>query len=81
MAAALNKQWKENRDNEDVSKDDRHVLRLTAVMHLIFDQMEKKLHSEPSTPPPTVINTAMLERATELTNYFAEQRKVLEQVR
>lgn len=35
----LNKQWENHSKNVDVSKDDRHVLRLAAVFHLFYDQL------------------------------------------
>ena len=36
-APTLNKQWEENRTDEDVSKEDRHVVRLAAVLHVVYD--------------------------------------------
>ena len=81
IAATLNKQWEENRCNEDLSKDDRHVQRLAAVMHVLYDQLEKRLNRRPDSPPPPVTEAATLKRAMRLTNYFTEQRQVLDQVR
>ena len=37
ISASLNSQWARNISPEDVSKDDRHVLRLAAVMHVFYD--------------------------------------------
>ena len=52
MAETLNKQWEENRSDEDVSKEDRHVLRLAAVLHVLYDQLNKRLNNEGASPPP-----------------------------
>ena len=41
MAATLNKQWGENRTDEDMSKEDRHLLLLAAVLNVVFDQIGK----------------------------------------
>ena len=46
MASTLNKQWKEYRADEHVSKEDRHVLRLAAVLHVVFDQIGKRLNNQ-----------------------------------
>ena len=51
IAATLNKQWEENRCNEDLSKDDRHVAAVMlglrsarTVMHVLYDQVQKRLN-------------------------------------
>ena len=77
----LNKQWEENDGaTEDVSKDDRHVLRLAAVMHVFYGQLLNKLDRLPASSPPSVVSAETLKRAIALTHYFAKQRKVLDQV-
>lgn len=80
IAEQLNKQWSDNSESEDVSKDDRHVLRLAEVLHLFYDQLKKRLESLPASPPANVVNKATLKQAIALAHYFAEQRKVLDQV-
>lgn len=80
IAATLNRQWAENLCSEDISKDDRHVLRLAAVMHVLYDQLEKQFNRSPNSPPPGVIKAVTVNRAIKLTEYFAQQRKVLDQV-
>ena len=80
MAATLNKQWQENKHEVDVSKDDRHVIRLAAVLHVFNHVTEQKLNNDPATPPPTIITCPTLERAIALTDYFAEQRTILDKV-
>ena len=80
IATTLNQQWAENRNDADVSKDDRHVLRLAAPLHVLYDKLSKRLNAEPSSPPPNVIRARTLQYAIALTNYFAEQRQILDQV-
>ena len=58
-----------------MSKDDRHVLRLAAVLHVFYDQLQKKLSSNPA-----LVKKQTLEQAINLTDYFAEQRKIFDQV-
>ena len=62
-------QWDKNRYNEDLSKDDQHMLRLAAVMHVLYDQVEQWLNRQPDSPPLPVIKAAMLQRAIRLTYY------------
>ena len=62
MAPTLNKQWEENRTDEDISKEDRHVLRLVAVLHVVYDQLEKRLNGEAS-PPSFKVSESTLKRA------------------
>ncbi len=81
MAQTLNKQWEENRTDEDVSKEDRHVLRLSAVLHVLYDQLNKRLNNEGASPPPSKVSEQTLKRAIRLNKYFAEQRKILDMVR
>ena len=80
IAHTLNKQWEENRDTEDISKDDRHVLRLSAVLHVFYDQLKKRLGRLEASPPPAVVRKDTLSQAIELASYFTEQRKILDQV-
>ena len=77
----LNKQWEDHSKSVDVSKDDRDVLRLAAVLHLFYDQLRKSLACEPSLPPQVVVKSEMLAQAVHLTRYFADQQKILDQVR
>lgn len=79
MATTLNKQWDENRTDEDVSKEDRHVLRLAAVLHVVYDHIEKRLNREAASPPSFKVSENTLKRAIRLANYFTEQRKILDQ--
>ena len=37
---------------ENVSKDDRGVLRLAAVLHVLYDQLMNFLQGDPKSPPP-----------------------------
>ena len=53
IAASLNSQWQKNACPEDVSKDDRHVLRLAAVLHVVYDQLMKMLRGEDEPSPPS----------------------------
>ena len=76
----LNKKWEENRDTKDISKDDRHVLRLSAVLHVFYDQLKRQLGRLEASPPPAVVRKDTLSQAIELTSYFTEQRKILNQV-
>ena len=46
IAESLNSQWARNVSPEDVSKDDRHVLRLAAVLHVLFDKLTQFLHGD-----------------------------------
>lgn len=80
IAQALNKQWEENIDCQSVSKDDRHVLRVAAVLHVLYDQLKKRLQRLPVSPPPTVVRRDTLTQAINLIQYFTGQRKVLDQV-
>ena len=41
IAETLNKQWEDHMECADVSKDDRHVLRLAAFLHIFYDQLQK----------------------------------------
>ena len=53
-----NKQWEDNGEVEDVSKDDRHLLRLAALLHVLYDQLSKKLHGTFAfVASSTIINT------------------------
>ena len=77
----LNNQWEENDGTtEDVSKDDRNVLRVAAVMHMFYGQLLNRLEGLPASSPPSVVSAETLKRAIALTHYFTEQRKVLDQV-
>lgn len=80
IAETLNKQWEDQQECADVSKDDRHVLRLAAVLHIFYDQLQKRLSSEPASPPQALVKKETLEQAITLTSYFAEHRKILDQV-
>lgn len=80
ISKSLNSQWARNMSLEDVSKDDRHVLRLAAVLHVLYDQLTKFLQGDPKSPPPQVINSTILHRSIILCNYFTAQRRVLDQV-
>ena len=79
IAHTLNKQWEENRDTKDISKDDRHLLRLSAVLHVFYDQLKKRL-GRLEASPPAVVRKDTLSQVIELTSYFTEQRKILDQV-
>lgn len=81
IAESLNSQWQRNLCNDDVSKDDRHVLRLTAVLHVFYDQLKKALRGEDLTPPPGVITITTLKQAIALCQYFTTQRRILDQVK
>ena len=81
MAATLNKQWEENPKNEDVSKEDRHVLRLAVVLHVGYDQIGKRLNREEASPPSSKVSEETLKKAIRLMKYFKEQCKILDQVR
>lgn len=81
MAATLNKQWEENQTNEDVSKEDRHLIALVAVLHIAYDQTGKRLNREEASLPSSKVSKETLKRAIRLANYFTEQRKILDQVR
>ena len=62
-----------------MSKDDRYVLGLAAVLHTFYDQFQKRLSSEPALPPQALVKKETLEQAITLTRYFAEHRKILDQ--
>ena len=66
---------------QDISKDDRHVIRLAAVLHLLYDQLTKMFQGddEPS-PLSGEISLITLEQSIALCNYFTEQRRILDQV-
>ena len=78
--ASLNSQWARNICPEDVSKDDRHVLRLAAVLHVLYDQLTKFLQEEEKSPPPQVISSLTIQRSITLCQYFTAQRRILDQV-
>ena len=80
IAESLNSQWARNISPEDVSKDDRHVLRLAAVLHVLFDQLTKFLHGHEKSPPPQIISSSTLQQSITLCQYFTEQRRILDQV-
>ena len=80
IAATLNKQWEGNRCSEDLSKDDRHVpavmlgLRSArTVMHVLYDQVEKRLNHRLDSPPPSVIEAATLKQRQELDQVRKQQ--------
>ena len=81
MAATQNKQWEENPKNEDVSKEDRHVLRLAVALLMAYDQIGKRLNREEASPPSSKVSEETLKRAIRLTKSFKEQCKILDQVR
>ena len=65
----------------NVSKDDRHVLRLAAVLHVVYDQLTKMLRGEDEPSPPSgEISLITLEQSIALCNYFTKQRRILDQV-
>ena len=70
IAASLNSQWQKTACPEDVSKDDRHVIRLAAVLHLLYDQLTKMFQGDNEPSPLSIA----------LCNYFTEQRRILDQV-
>lgn len=81
ISQTLNKQWEENDGSaEDVSKDDRHVLRLSAVMHMFYGQLLNRMQGLPASSPPSVVSANTVKQAIALTHYFAEKQKVLDQV-
>ena len=80
IAESLNSQWARNVSPADVSKDDRHVLRLAAVLHVLFDQLTKFLHGDEKCPPPQIISSTTLLRSIALCQYFTEQQRILDQV-
>ena len=80
ISASLNSQWARNICPEDVSKDDRHVLRLAAVLHVFYDQLTKFLQEEEKSPPPQVIASTTIQRSIALCQYFTTQRRILDQV-
>lgn len=80
ISASLNSQWARNICPEDVSKDDRHVLRLAAVLHVLYDQLTKFLQEEEKSPPPQVISSLTIQRSITLCQYFTAQRRILDQV-
>ena len=77
---SLNSQWARNVSPEDVLKDDRHVLILAAVLHVLFDQPTKFLHGDEKCPPPQIISSTTLLRSIALCQYFTEQRGILDQI-
>ena len=56
------------------------MLQLSAVLHVFYDQLKKWLGRLEASPPPTVVRKDTLSQAIELTSYFMEQRKILDQV-
>lgn len=77
ITETLNRQWEDQQEYVDVSKDDRDVLRLAAVLHVFYDQLQKGLTNQPTSPPQALVKKQTLEQAINLTRYFAEQRKIL----
>lgn len=63
-----------------MSTDDRHVLCLAAVLHVFYDQRQKGLRNQPTSPPQALVEKQTLEQEINLTCYFAKQRKILDQV-
>ena len=56
ISTSLNNCWAENKSSEDVSKVNRHVLRLAAVLHVLYDQLGKFLREDPKSPPPNYLS-------------------------
>lgn len=82
IPVSLNSQWANNVCPEDVSKDDRHVLRLATILHVFYDQLMKMLNGEDEPSPLSgVITLATLEQSIALVHYFTDQRRILDQVR
>lgn len=71
ISASLNTQWAKNISLEDVSKDD--ILRLTAGLHVLFDQLSKFLQGNEKSPASQVISSTTLLRSMNLCNYFTTQ--------
>ena len=46
ISTSLSRQWARNMSSEDVSKDDRYVLRLATVLHVPYDQLPWLLISQ-----------------------------------
>lgn len=81
IAESLNSQWRKNSCTDDVSKDDRHVLRIAVILHVFYDQLKKGLRGEDPTPPSGVVTLTTLQQAIALCKYFTVQRRILDQVR
>ena len=80
IAHALNKQWELNRECQNVSKDDSHLLRLAAKLHAFYDQLKKQVDRLRTLPPPTIVRLETLKQDISLTQNFTDQHKVLDQV-
>ena len=64
ISKSLNSQWARNMSPEEKDdKDARHVLRLAAVLHELYDQLTKFLQGEPKSPPLQVISSTTLHRS------------------
>lgn len=61
------------------SKDDKNIIRLAAVMHVLYSVMEEALNQR-TEDIPSKISERTLNEAIALSSYFEKQRAILQQV-
>ena len=78
----MNKRWESGKPSLSMhsSKDDRLVLRIAAVLHVLFDQLQKLLRGHRVTPSPKQISECTFEAAMKLVKYFGKQKDILSKV-
>ena len=79
IVVSFNKLWAKGADAESSLafglKEDRHALRLAAVLHVCKDTLSKQLQQLPQSQPSDKIDLATVKVAIQLVSYFNGQNE------